>query len=76
MDYRNAVKYYQFDPTKWFIYLCELVGLASNLQRFSMNEIRKGQFAMQAKKLLQVQRGLVWGKKRDELPVIDWEECK
>ncbi|KAF7422867.1 hypothetical protein PC9H_011031 [Pleurotus ostreatus] len=25
MDYRNAIKWYQYDPTKWFIWTCEQI---------------------------------------------------
>ncbi|ORC88875.1 putative fatty acid desaturase [Trypanosoma theileri] len=32
-DYRNGVKWYHFDPTKWVIRSCETLGLASNLTR-------------------------------------------
>jgi stearoyl-CoA desaturase (delta-9 desaturase) len=32
MDYRNAIKWYQYDPTKWFIWACQKVGLASHLK--------------------------------------------
>ena len=32
MDYRNAIKWYQYDPTKWFIYGCQKLGLASHLK--------------------------------------------
>jgi stearoyl-CoA desaturase (delta-9 desaturase) len=32
MDYRNAIKWYQYDPTKWFIWACKQVGLASHLK--------------------------------------------
>ena len=32
-DYRNGIRWYQWDPTKWFISLCEKLGLASNLVR-------------------------------------------
>ena len=75
-DYRNAILYTQFDPTKWFIWCCEKLGFATGLQRFAMNEIRKGRLAMELRKLWKVQEGLVWGKKRAELPVVTWEECK
>ena len=27
MDYRNAVKWYQYDPTKWFIRVMQQLGL-------------------------------------------------
>jgi stearoyl-CoA desaturase (delta-9 desaturase) len=42
-DYRNAIKWYQFDPTKWCIWTWQQMGLAYNLQRFPRNEIEKGQ---------------------------------
>lgn len=32
-DYRNGVRWYQWDPTKWLISLCAGVGLARRLQR-------------------------------------------
>jgi stearoyl-CoA desaturase (delta-9 desaturase) len=32
MDYRNAIKWYQYDPTKWFIWVCQQFGLASHLK--------------------------------------------
>ena len=32
MDYRNAIKWYQYDPTKWFIWACKAIGLASHLK--------------------------------------------
>jgi stearoyl-CoA desaturase (delta-9 desaturase) len=30
-DYRNGIRWWQWDPTKWMIRLCSLTGLASNL---------------------------------------------
>ena len=76
MDYRNAVKWYQFDPTKWFIGFCEYLGLATHLQRFPENEIQKGELSMTLKRLKSHQDSLVWPKKSDDLPVISWETCK
>ena len=32
-DYRNGPRWYNFDPSKWLIYLLSLAGLAYNLQR-------------------------------------------
>jgi stearoyl-CoA desaturase (delta-9 desaturase) len=32
-DYRNGVRWYQFDPTKWFVWVLSCVGLTSNLRR-------------------------------------------
>jgi stearoyl-CoA desaturase (delta-9 desaturase) len=32
-DYRNGIRWWQWDPTKWMIALCEYIGLASDLKR-------------------------------------------
>ncbi|KAF8345334.1 delta 9-fatty acid desaturase protein [Amanita rubescens] len=72
MDYRNAIKWYQYDPTKWFIWVCQNVGLASHLKIFPENEVKKGQLTMQLKKLRATQEKLLWPQDTD-LPVISWE---
>lgn len=46
-DYRNGVKWWQFDPTKWLICALSWVGLARNLKRCPAVVIRKAQLAMQ-----------------------------
>lgn len=33
LDYRNGVRFWQFDPTKWAVYALSYVGLTSNLRR-------------------------------------------
>lgn len=35
MDYRTGVRWYDFDPGKWFIWICCLLRLASNPRRFT-----------------------------------------
>ena len=40
-DYRNGVRWYHFDPTKWTIFMLSKLGLASNLRRFNSFTIRK-----------------------------------
>lgn len=34
-DFRNGVKWYNVDPSKWIIYLLSLCGLATNLRRYN-----------------------------------------
>ena len=75
MDYRNGVKWYQYDPTKWLISGLEKLGLASHLKVFPENEINKGQLTMQLKRLELVQRQITWPRCSKELPVITWESC-
>jgi stearoyl-CoA desaturase (Delta-9 desaturase) len=40
-DYRNGIKWYHFDPTKWMIWTLYKLGLASNLKRTSPVQIRE-----------------------------------
>lgn len=49
-DYRNGVKWWQYDPTKWLIAALSWVGLASNLKRVPDLWIRRAQLAMQFKR--------------------------
>ncbi|KAF5348337.1 hypothetical protein D9756_010499 [Leucocoprinus leucothites] len=71
-DYRAAIKWYQYDPTKWFIWTCQKLGLASSLKVFSENEIQKSELTMQLKKLKEKQDGISWPASTGDLPVIDW----
>jgi stearoyl-CoA desaturase (delta-9 desaturase) len=38
-DYRNGIKKFSFDPTKWAIWLLSRVGLTSNLKRVPVEKI-------------------------------------
>ncbi|MGX5174522.1 fatty acid desaturase [Aliikangiella sp. IMCC44653] len=46
-DYRNAIKWWQFDPTKWLIKSLSWVGLASNLKKIPEEKIAKAVAARQ-----------------------------
>jgi stearoyl-CoA desaturase (delta-9 desaturase) len=48
-DYRNGIKWWQFDPTKWLIKALSVVGMASNLRRCPEERIEKAKVAMQLK---------------------------
>ena len=39
LDYRNGVRLYHYDPTKWLIWLMSKCGLASDLKRISAHRI-------------------------------------
>ncbi|KAI9014494.1 stearoyl-CoA desaturase [Phycomyces nitens] len=73
-DYRNAIVYYQYDPTKWLIIVCSWLGLAYNLKTFPANEVTKGIVQMKEKKILAAKRGLDFGVPIHELPVFTWKE--
>lgn len=49
-DYRNGVKWWQFDPTKWLILGLSKVGLTRNLKRIPSFTIRKAEVAMKFKR--------------------------
>ena len=76
MDYRNAIKWYQWDPTKWFIAGCEKVGLASDLKTFPDGEVQKSVFTMNVKRLKNEQDSIQWPLSPEDLPVIDWQTCE
>ena len=50
-DYRNGVRWYQYDPTKWLILLSEKTGWAHSLKRTSEEEILKAKLEMTEKRL-------------------------
>lgn len=52
-DYRNGVRWWQYDPTKWLIAGLSLVGLTNNLKRCSNFAIEKARVTMQFKRAQQ-----------------------
>lgn len=73
-DYRNALKWYQYDPTKVTIWLLSKLGLAYNLRTFSQNAIDQGIYQQQQKKLNQLKLTLQWGHDVSQLPVWDRQD--
>ncbi len=73
-DYRNALLWFQYDPTKWIIWIFSKVGLASNLKKFSENEIRKGRYTMMRKSLDKYGETIVWPIDSTQLPIISFDE--
>ncbi|MDO5651377.1 MAG: fatty acid desaturase [Moraxella sp.] len=49
-DYRNGVKWWQYDPTKWLIMALSKVGLASSLKRVDDLTIKHAEVTMQFKR--------------------------
>lgn len=52
-DYRNGVRWWQFDPTKWLIKTASWVGLTRDLNRVPEFKIREAIVAMQFKRAQQ-----------------------
>ncbi|KAK5651557.1 hypothetical protein OQA88_11922 [Cercophora sp. LCS_1] len=73
-DFRNAIEWWQYDPTKWAIWIWKQMGLAYNLKTFPQNEIEKGRLQQQQKKLDQKRSTLDWGIPLEQLPVISWDD--
>jgi stearoyl-CoA desaturase (delta-9 desaturase) len=73
-DYRNAIEWWQYDPTKWMIYAWKRLGLAYDLKQFKQNEIEKGRLQQLQKKVDQKRAKLDWGIPISQLPVFSWEE--
>ena len=51
-DYRNGVRWYQWDPTKWLVTAMNWVGLVKDLRRVPEPVIRKARLLMEEKALL------------------------
>ncbi|OLY81015.1 Acyl-CoA desaturase [Smittium mucronatum] len=73
-DYRNAIRFYQYDPTKWFIRMAQTLGLAYDLKTFPKNEIEKGYIEMRLKELHKLQAQIDYGVALEKLPVISHGE--
>ncbi|CCE61942.1 hypothetical protein TPHA_0B02700 [Tetrapisispora phaffii CBS 4417] len=70
-DYRNAIKWYQYDPTKVIIYLTSLVGLSYDLKTFSSLAIKQALVQQEQKKLDKKKNALTWGPSLTNLPKWD-----
>lgn len=75
-DYRNSIEWYQYDPTKWSIWIWKQLGLAYDLKQFKQNEIEKGRLQQMQKKLDQKKQTLDWGIPLEQLPIIDWDDYR
>lgn len=69
-DYRNAIKFYQWDPTKWVIKALSLIGQTYDLQVFPDEIVKKGQIQMKQKELDRLKAKVDWGIPAGELPVV------
>lgn len=73
-DYRNAIKWYQYDPTRRLIEICNFFGLATHLKTFPDNEVRMGMYNMKLEALNKEKATIKWPKTANSLPVITWDE--
>jgi len=76
-DYRNGIHWFDYDPTKWFIFAMECLGLASDLKKFPANEIRRGELEMRAKEVERGRKCIDYGVDIESLPwwtPSEWRE--
>jgi hypothetical protein len=50
-DYRNGIRWYQWDPTKWTIWTLSILGLTKKLKTISSHEILKARLHMEELRL-------------------------
>ncbi|PYH39674.1 acyl-CoA desaturase, partial [Aspergillus neoniger CBS 115656] len=72
--YRNAEKWWQYDATKWIIWIWGQLGLAYDLKTFAANEILKCRLQKRQKLLDHEKLQLDWGIPIESLPVIQWRD--
>jgi len=73
-DYRNGIKFFHYDPTKWLISFLALFKQTYNLKWISKDEVKKARLQMQQRKLDLEQAKLQFGKKFNDLPKLTWGE--
>lgn len=73
-DYRNGIKLYHYDPSKWVIWTSWKLNLATGLRPFSRDAVRKGEYQQKQKRLGSAYADLNWGPLITQLPLITWEE--
>ena len=65
-DYRNGIRWYHFDPTKWLIWILNKLHLTSSLKRIDAYTIKK-RMIMQRKELLLNKICALWYIKKEEM---------
>lgn len=65
-DYRNGIRWYHFDPTKWMIWTLNKLGLTEDLKRMDPYTIKK-RMILERKGLLFDQLSELWYVKKEEL---------
>ncbi len=69
VDYRNGIRWYDWDPSKWAIQALAAVGLAWGLKEARVEDMEKAKLVVRQAELDQAKRKFNWGPKDAELPV-------
>jgi stearoyl-CoA desaturase (delta-9 desaturase) len=73
-DYRNGIRTFDYDPTKWLISTLHYFGLTYNLKTFPSNEIKKGVVLMKEKKLSELKATVSYPPPIESLPKMTWKQ--
>lgn len=65
-DYRNGIRWFHFDPTKWLIWTLSKLGLATNLKSVSAIIIKK-RMVIERKNLLMDKLCHIWSSQKEDL---------
>ena len=68
-DYRNGIRWYHFDPTKWLLWSLHKLGLAYDLKQMDAYTIKK-RMVLERKTLLLEQIKALWYIKKEELETL------
>lgn len=71
-DYRNGIRWYHYDPTKWVVRFLCYFGLCSRLIRFPDNEVQKARVQVQQEELDLMKKGIDWGHDLSTLSTMSW----
>lgn len=71
-DYRNGIRWFHYDPTKWIVRGLSYLGLCSGLIRFPSNEIRKAEVQVKQQELDELKTRIDWGQEVSRLAYMDW----
>lgn len=75
-DYRNGVRWYHWDPTKWSIRFLSFMGGVWHLVRFPQNELLKARLQVKQQRLDEAKKMVDWGKPLETLPEMSWKEVE
>jgi len=73
-DYRNGIRFFHYDPTKWMIGFFSLFGWAYDLKTIAPEEVKKARIQMEQRQIDQEKAKLKLGKKYQNLPEITMDE--
>jgi stearoyl-CoA desaturase (delta-9 desaturase) len=71
-DYRNGIRWYHYDPTKWVIRFLSWFRLCTRLIRFPGNEIEKARIQVMQQELDERKAKIDWGQPIESLLPMTW----